>query len=141
MRPRAAVEEDQEWPQADLIHFSSAGKRGGVRIGGLFLLLLLAAVILIGIQLVSAYVEYLSLREAVRAIVVEVAMTPHRAEEGNARILAKVRELELPLAKEQVVFRVDAEKVLVSVRWQKPLGLWNYTVPLTFEVEESKSLR
>ena len=131
VRRRAAVEEDQGRP----------GEKGRVTLSRLFLLLLLAAVIHMGIQVASAYVEYLSLREAVRAIVVEIATAPHRVEEGNVRILAKARELGLSLAEEQVALRVDGEKVLARVRWQQPIGLWAYTIPVTFEIEESKSLR
>jgi hypothetical protein len=131
VRPRRTIETS----------LSSAGGRGRIRIGGLFLLLLLAAMIYLGSQAVSGYLDYLALRETVRLTVSEIAMAPHRVEEGNLRILAKARELRLSLPEERVLI-VDGEKVLARVRWQRPIGLqgW-YTFPLTFEIEESRSLR
>jgi hypothetical protein len=126
---------------ANRAHLSSPGKKGRVRIGHLLLLLLLAAGAYLGVQAISAYVGYWSLTDTVRLTVREIAMARERVEEGETRILAKAQQLQLPLSERQVIVTVDAERVLARVRWQHPIGLLGYTIPLSFEIEESRSLR
>jgi len=127
-------------PPADFTHPSSHPMKGRVRIGGLLLLLLLALAATLGIQALSAYADYLALADTVRLVVQDVSLTPQRMEEGEQRILAKARELRLPLSEREVVLRAESGKVSARVRWQQSIGLWGYTIPLTFEINESRSL-
>ncbi len=119
--------------------------QGRARIGVLLLLLLLAVIAYGGIQAASAYVDYLALQDTVRLALHEIAMAPHRVDEGmekaEDRILAKARELHLPLLEDQVVLTTEEETIRARVRWEQPIGLWRFTFPLPFEIEESKSLR
>ncbi|MEE9182578.1 MAG: hypothetical protein V3U33_08440, partial [candidate division NC10 bacterium] len=135
------VEEDPGRFPGNLVHPSSPGEKGRVRIGNLLLLLLLAIGVYLGAQVISAYVDYLSLSEAVRLVVRDVHMTPERMEQGEERILAKAQELQLPVSKMQVVLTVDPDRIVARVRWQQPIGLFGFTIPLSLEIEDSKSLR
>jgi hypothetical protein len=114
--------------------------KGRVRIGGLLLLLLLALAATLGIQALSAYADYLALADTVRLVVQDVSLGPQRVEEGEQRILAKARELQLPLSEREVVVHAEPGKVSARIRWQQSIGLWGYTIPLTFEINESRSL-
>ena len=127
-------------PPADFTHPSSHPMKGRVRIGGLLLLLLLALAATLGIQALSAYADYLALADTVRLVVQDVSLGPHRVEEGEQRILAKARELQLPLSEREVVVQAGPGRVSARVRWQQSIGLWGYTIPLTFEINESRSL-
>ncbi len=117
------------------------GTRGRVRIGLLLFVLLAAVAGYLGIQAASAYVNYLSLSDTVRLVVRDVAMNPQRLEEGTERILKQARELQIPLSEEQVSVMVNGEKVLATARWQEPIGAYGFTFPLSFEIEEQRSLR
>ena len=127
-------------PSDDCAYLSSHPMKGRVRTGSLFLFLLLAVGVILGVQALSAYANYLSLADTVRLVVQDVTLSPQRVAEGEERILAKARELELPVAEHQVVLTVEAEKISARVRWRQPIGLWGYTIPLTFEINESRSL-
>jgi len=115
--------------------------KGRARTGSLLLLLLLAIAGGLGVQALSAYFEYLALADTVRLVVQDVTLAPQRATEGQERILAKVRELGLPIREDQVILTAEAGKVSARVRWQQPIGFWRFTIPLAFEVKEARSLR
>ncbi|MFQ5989834.1 MAG: hypothetical protein ACE5K9_07965 [Candidatus Methylomirabilales bacterium] len=117
------------------------GMEGQSRTRTLLFLLLLAALAYVGNQLVAAYVDYLELRETVRLVVRDIALRPQwGADEGLERILAKARELELPLSERQVDVTDDGETVVARVRWEEPVGVGDYTIPFPFEIEESYRL-
>jgi hypothetical protein len=141
VRPLGAIGENSRRLPADRRRLSDPGEQGRVRIGHLLLLLLLVMAGYLGIQWVSAEVDRLALADTVRLVVRDIATGPLRVEEGEERILAKARELRLPLSENQVTLVADAERVRARVRWQRRIGLGGYTVPLSFEVEESRSLR
>lgn len=141
VRPLMTVEEDPGRFPAIFVHLSSPGEKGRVRIGNLLLLLLLAVGVYLGVQVISAYVDYLSLTETVRLVVRDVHMTPERVEQGKERILAKAQELQLPVSKMQVILTVDPDRIVARVRWQQPIGLFGFTKPLSLEIEDSRSLR
>jgi len=128
------------WPPADVRYLSIHPMKGRVKIGGLLLLLLLALAATLGIQALSAYADYLALADTVRLVVQDVSLAPQRVEEGKERILAKARELQLPLSEREVVLQAESGKISARVGWQQPIGLWGYTIPLTFEITESRSL-
>jgi len=128
------------WPPADFTHPSSHPMKGRVRIGGLLLLLFLALAVTLGVQALTAYADYLALAETVRLVVQDISLGPQRVEEGAQRILAKARELQLPLSEREVVVQAESGKVSARVRWQQSIGLWGYTIPLTFEITESRLL-
>ncbi|MFQ5846456.1 MAG: hypothetical protein ACE5IQ_02155 [Candidatus Methylomirabilales bacterium] len=140
VRPSGTVGEYGGWPPADLTHLATVGRKGRVRIGSLLLLFLLAVLVYAGIQAVSAYVNYWSLRNDVRLVVRDTAMAPRRLDEGMERIMARVRELELPVLEHEVVLKVVPGEVVARIRWQQPIGLWGYTFLLPFEIEESQAL-
>lgn len=141
VRPLMTVEKDPGRFPGNLLHPSSPREKGRVRIGNLLLLLLLAIGVYLGVQVISAYVDYLSLTETVRLVVRDVHMTPDRVEQGEERILAKAQELQLPVSKMKVILTVDPDRIVARVRWQRPIGLFGFTVPLTLEIEDSRSLR
>jgi hypothetical protein len=70
----------------------------------------------------------------------DISVGPQRVEEGEQRILAKARELQLPVSEREVVVQAAPGKVSARVRWEQLIGLWGYTIPLTFEINESRSL-
>lgn len=125
----------------DLTHLTRRGTRGGVKISRLFLLLCLVVVGILGAQAISAYVTYLSVRETVRAVIRNVAVAPHKADENNAKLVAKVQELEVPVPEDAMLITVYEAKVGVRIIWQQPIGLGRFTFPLTFDVDESQALR
>ena len=124
------------------MHRQRLGMEGQSRTRNLLILLLLAALAYVGNQLVAAYVDYLELRENVRLVVRDIALRPDLWEADSAveRILAKGRELQLPLSERQVSVTDDGETVVVRVRWEEPLGVGEYTIPFPFEIEESHRL-
>ncbi len=123
------------------MHRPRLGMEGQARTRTLLILLLLAALAYGGNQLVAAYVNYLELRETVRLVVRDIALRPQLgADDGVERILAKARELQLPLSEGQVSVTDDGEIVLARVTWEEPVGVGEYTIPFPFEIEESYRL-
>ncbi len=128
-------------PLPDSTHLSTHPMKGRARTGSLLLLLLLALAAALGVQALSAYFEYLALADTVRLVVQDVTLAPQRVTEGQERIMAKVRELGLPIREDQVILTAETGKVSARVRWQRPIGLLGFTIPLAFEVKEARSLR
>jgi hypothetical protein len=62
-------------------------------------------------------------------------------EEGRTRILAEARELGMFLSDDEVSVTVSEESVVVRVRWERSIGLWEFTYPYPFEIEEKRPLR
>jgi hypothetical protein len=127
-------------PPADVTHLSNHPMKGRVRIGGLLLLLLLALTATLGVQALTAYADYLALADTVRLVIQDISFGPERVEEGQQRIMARARELQLPLSEREVVVEAVPGRLSARVRWQQSIGLWGYTIPLTFEINESRSL-
>lgn len=139
VRHSGMVATDHEKP--DLTHLTRPGKRGRVKISHLFLLLCLVVVGILGTQAVSGYVTYLSVRETVRTVIRNVAVSPQKADENNAHLVATVRDLGVPIREDEMFIAVYEAKVQVTIIWQHPIGLGRFTLPLTFEVDESQALR
>jgi hypothetical protein len=124
----------------DVTPVSRQPVQGRIRIGGLLLLLLSALAATLGVQALTAYADYLALADTVRLVIQDISLGPQRVEEGEQRILAKARELHVPLSDREVVVQAAPGKLSARVKWQQSIGLWGYTIPLTFEINESRSL-
>jgi hypothetical protein len=132
---------DVRQPAGDVSGFGGGEERGRVRIGFLVFVLLLIVAGYLGLQVLFAYVNYLAFADSVRIVVNDVTMAPKQADEGAERILAKARELDLPVSEKQVALTVGPDMVQAKVRWKHPIGLWGYKTFLTFEIDESRRLR
>ncbi|MFQ5656303.1 MAG: hypothetical protein ACE5G5_02040 [Candidatus Methylomirabilales bacterium] len=130
---------DQE--QSSISYPPGTGKTGALKISHLFLLLCLGVAGFLGAQAVSGYVTYLSMREGVRTVIRNVASVPHKADEANAKLVAKAQELGIPVREDEVFLKVYEARVQVRMVWQHTMGLGRFTFPLTFEVDESQALR
>lgn len=117
------------------------GQAGGIRPGVILIALVLGVAVHVGLQAAPGYVNQWYLRDAVRGALRDVAFAPERADEAKQKILAKARELEIPVTARQVVLTVDIDKVHAYITWQQQIGLFAITIPLAFEIEESVSLR
>jgi hypothetical protein len=124
----------------DVTHLSRQPMQGRIRIGGLLVLLLLALAATLGVQALTAYADYLALADTVRLVIKDISLGPQRVEEGAERILARARELQVPLSDGEVVVQAVPGTLSARVKWQQSIGLWGYTIPLTFEINESRSL-
>lgn len=120
---------------------SDTGQTGGIRPGVILFALVLGVALHVGLQAAPGYVNQWYLRDTVRGALRDVAIAPERADEAKQEILARARELEIPVTARQVVMTVDIDKVHAYVTWQQQIGLFAVTIPLTFEIEESVSLR
>ncbi len=120
---------------------SGDGQRGKVRVGVLLFAVVLGGAVYVGIQAVPAYVGHWYLTDTVRRVLRDLAIAPDRTMEGKEKILAMAREFDVPVSERDVVFTVDVDKVHARVTWQWPVGILGYTIPLTFEIKESVSLR
>ncbi len=118
------------------------GKKGGTRTRVLFVIILGILIVHIGSQLVSAYVDYMEILDTVRQVVRDIGfLRRHGVEEGKERILAKAQELQLPLSDRQVIVKLEEKTILVQVWWEEPIGVWDFTYPYPFEIEETRHLR
>jgi hypothetical protein len=134
---RGTVEGGRRCPRDEGGHRWVLGIRGEGRTRVLLFLLILSALIYVGNQAVAAYVDYIALRDTVQFVVRDLSTRPRmQVDEGKERILAKARELQLPLSERQVFLSVDADFVLARVRWEKPIGVGQYTYDYPFEIEE-----
>lgn len=129
-------------PPDERAHPWRVGQKGAVRTRVLLLILVGVVTIYVGSQVVSAYVEYLTLFETVQQVVRDLVVPPRQGvEEGRTRILAEARELGMFLSDDEVSVTVSEESVVVRVRWEKSIGLWEFTYPYPFEIEEKRPLR
>lgn len=114
------------------------GMEGEGRTRTLLFLLLLAALAYLGNQLVTAYVGYVGLRDTVQFVVQDIALRPNRGvDEGKEQILARARELRMPLSEQQVSVTLDGDIVVAHVIWEQPIGVGQYTIAFPFEIEET----
>ena len=114
------------------------GMEGEGRTRTLLFLLFLAVLAYLGNQLVTAYVGYVDLRETVRFVVQDIALHHQRGtDKGKEKILAKARELQMPLAERQVSITMDEDIVVAHVTWDQPIGVGQYTIAYPFEIEET----
>lgn len=133
---------DRGRPPDERAHPWRVGQNGAARTRVLLLILVGVVTIHVGSQVVSAYVDYLALLDTVQQVVRDIAFLRREgAEKGKERILAKAQELQLPLSDRQVILTVDENTVLAQVWWQRPIGVWEFTYPYPFEIEETRSLR
>ncbi len=129
-------------PPDERAHPGRVGQKGAVRTRVLLLILVGVVTIYVGSQVVSAYVEYLTLFETVQQVVRDLVVPPRQeVEEGRTRILAEARELGMFLSDDEVSVTVSEESVVVRVRWERSIGLWEFTYPYPFEIEEKRPLR
>lgn len=129
-------------PPSEPPHPRLLGKKGATRTRVLFLIVLGILIVHTGSQLVSAYVDYMELLETVQQVVRDIAfLRRHGVEEGKERILAKAQELQLPLSDRQVIVTLEEKTILVQVWWEEPIGVWDFTYPYPFEIEETRHLR
>ena len=129
-------------PPDERAHPWRVGQKGAVRTRILLLILVGVVTVYVGSQVVSAYVEYITLFETVQRVVSDMVIPPRQGvEEGRTRILADARELGMFLSDDEVSITVSEESVVVRVRWEKSIGLWEFTYPYPFEIEEKRPLR
>lgn len=87
------------------------GETGAGRLGCLVLLLLLAASVYLGLQVMDGEFAYRSFQSAARQ---EASLAVDRTdEEIRASLLARVRELELPPRAEEIHIRRDLDRQVV----------------------------
>ena len=130
--------EDRGRPPDECAYPRGLGVEGQGRTRALLFLLFLAILVYLGHQVVAAYVNYVALRDTVQFVVRDIALRPRRGvAEGIERILAMADELQIDLSERQVFLTVDEDIVIARVRWEEPIGVGQYTIPLPFEIEET----
>ncbi len=115
------------------------GERGEGRLGLLFALALLGAGIFIAVKVipvrVSAYEFHDFLREEARFGAI-------RRDEGEVlrRIIAKAKELEIPLDQKNVTITRTEKEMIVSARYDQPIDLKLTTYTFKFDEKERAPL-
>jgi len=137
---RKTLEEALEQVHADRAYVCHPGQKGKIRVGVLLFALVLGVAVYLGIQAVPAYVNLWYLKHSVRTVLGNLAVAPERVEQGKAKILAKARELEIPVSERDVILTVEVNSIHARVTWQWPIGVFGYTVFLPLKIEESVAL-
>ena len=105
---------------------------GRVTIKAIVTLLFLVAVVYAGFKIVPVYVDSFELQDFIRQQ--NPFWVTQRAPADGIRnaIVAKARELELPVSPEQVKVEVGGGRVAVAVDYTVPIDLIVYTLNLHF---------
>jgi hypothetical protein len=93
------------------------------------------------IQTVPPYVDYLYIRDGVRAAVHFATAPPHSEVALRRQILERVREREVSIPEQEIVTSVAAPRAYARLRWSVPVRVLWYTHVMWFTVEHSEPLR
>jgi hypothetical protein len=105
---------------------------GYISLKSLFYLLFLAAVIYAGFKIIPVYVNNYQLEDYMRTQT-PFWLTDHASAEAiRKNIVAKARDLDLPLAIQEVKVDASANRVAVSLDYSVPVDLKVYTLQLHF---------
>lgn len=120
---------------------TAAGTGGRIGAGTVIALLLAALLLHVAIQVVPPYVDYLYIKDAVRAAV-RLARAPGH-NEGTLRreIEEKLKEREVQIPEQQFVTSVDGLRAYARLQWAVPVRILWYTHVMQFTVERAEPSR
>ena len=111
------------------------GSTGRGNLGCLSSLLILVALGYLGYKFVPHYVSHFEFKDALNEIAVYRAAGIRASEKQTIRdeVLAKAKELGIPLKREGIEVRQESEKVYITVKYTVPVELPNKIFKLDFE--------
>ena len=102
-------------------------ERGEGRLGTLFGIAVLAAFIYLGVKIVPIMISVYEFRDAIEEQARFAALPRHDDEVVKKAILAKARELELPVGSKDVLVERTSTRIDIKVRYMVPIETPVYT--------------
>lgn len=117
----------------------SVHQRGSGRIGFLFSLAVLGAVIFVGVKVVPVRIDAYQFRDVLRE---EARMGALRRNDEDMlrRILNRAEELDIPLDRKNIAVRRSPGRIVVSARYEQAIDLRFTTWVYRFEAREEAPL-
>jgi hypothetical protein len=112
--------------------FHSSGKGN---LGCLFTLLVIVALGYVGYKFIPHYMSHFELKDALNEIAVYRAAGARTGSEKTIQqeVMAKAKELEIPLKREDIKVKMEGEKVYITVTYTVPVELPKMVYTLNFE--------
>ena len=112
--------------------------RGEGRLGLLFAVIIVAYAIYVSVQFVPVYVGTYDLEETIREEVERASIKTN--EQIISAVMAKAKERELPLKREQITLRRTHSKFKMSVEFATPVDFALFQFDYPFKQEEEAPL-
>ena len=108
---------------------------GKGKLGCLFSLLIVVALGYLAYKFVPHYMRHYEFKDALNEIAVYRAAGTRSSEKQTIQeeVMAKAKELEIPLKREDIKVREEGEKVSITVKYTVPIDLPNQVYNLNFE--------
>ncbi len=108
-------------------------RSGKGRLGCLFSLVIVLALGYLGYKFAPPYMAHYELKDALDQIAVYRAVKPAEKRAIQEEVIAKAKELGIPLKREDIKVRQEEEKVYITVKYTVPIDLPTQVYELNFD--------